>query len=895
MRELPTGTVSLLFSDIEGSTALLSRLGPAYAQALDGQRQVLRHAWAVHGGAEMGTEGDSFYVVFPTAPAAVAAAVQAQRELALFDWPAGEQVRVRMGVHTGCPEVHDGAYVGMDVHRAARIAAAAHGGQVLISEATDKLVDGHLSDGVRTRDLGSHQLKDIPAAERLFQVIVDGLQTDFSAVKTLGAASSLPVPAGALVGRDGELAELSALLGSKARLVTLTGPGGSGKTRLAIAVAQRSVEAVPDGVYFVPLAAVSTEEAMWTSIGEVLNLPSEARLPPSLLAQVAHRSALLVLDNLEQLPAADRVVSRLLGSAPQLTVLTTSRRPLHVAGEYEHPVPPLELPDVANLHDAERAGAVQKFVQHARMVRPNFDLSDANVVAVVQLCRALDGLPLALELAAARIKLLSPAALVTRLDQALELKDVAVDRPIRQRTMRDTIAWSHDLLNPEQQAFFRRLGVFVGGADLDAVIAVTADVAGSADPLDLVAELVDASLVTITEGVDGEPRVGSLETIRAYARERLDAAREGDDAARLHALHYLEMSQQWRLKYMSGGVTESLEARRRLELEHGNVRAALNWALAPTPSWNHPPEAERIQIGLQVCCQLYLFWGTGNYTEGHHWLEQAVARAGDRDSRELAECLSGLLWLALMRGGPQGIDGFATRCVQMWRRIGDEEKLSLALSRVALLKQDEGELQAARLASEEAVTLAQGCSAGRLATALSVQARQESLEHNLVRSVELERTAAHMFLELGDEYNYLESSLNVARTVRMLGDLHAAHEQHTRLVARFLRLAEPDLTIDLLESFGAVLAEQGDHRGGARLLGAAEAARQQHDLPRTPAQAATIEEPFARARTALSPQAWDAELQVGQSMSAEEALTHEEPQVGPPRDGKLEDPPQRHR
>jgi class 3 adenylate cyclase len=342
---LPSGTVSLLFSDIEGSTVLLSRLGPAYADTLDAQRLVLRRAWAVHGGTEMGTEGDSFFVVFPTAQGAVAAAAQAQRQLAAYPWPEGARVRVRMGIHTGSPAIHDGGYVGMDVHRAARVAGAAHGGQVVVSDATAHLVSGCLPDGVELRDSGVHRLKDIPAPERLFRLAIDGLQVDFPPLKTLGAASRLPVTATPLVGRDAEVAELTAQLRlPDVRLLTLTGPGGSGKTRLGIALAHRLIDAFPDGVYFVPLAVVTTAEVMWTSIAEVLDVPPEGRAPPGLFRHVAHRSALFVLDNLEQLASADTVVAQLLDHAPQLVVIATSRRPLHVPAEYEHLVPHLSSP-----------------------------------------------------------------------------------------------------------------------------------------------------------------------------------------------------------------------------------------------------------------------------------------------------------------------------------------------------------------------------------------------------------------------------------------------------------------------------------------------------------------------------------------------------------------------
>jgi predicted ATPase/class 3 adenylate cyclase len=548
MSELPTGTVSLLFSDIEGSTVLLNRLGPSYADTLEVQRQVLRDAWAVHGGTELGTEGDSFFVVFPTAEGAVKAAAQAQRELEDYPWPGGERVRVRIGIHTGSPQVHDGSYVGMDVHRAARIAGSANGGQVVVSSVTADLARGGLPDGVGLRDLGSHQLKDIAVAEHLFQLAIDGLQADFPALKTIGAASSLPVTATPLVGRDQEVAGLTALLRSPGvRLVTLTGPGGSGKTRLAIAVAQRLGVVFPDGVFFVPLEAVTSADVMWTSIAEVLDVPPEGRMPPGFFSYVAHRSALFVLDNLEQLPEADDVVAQLLAAAPQVAVIASSRRAVSVPAEHLHPVPPLALPEDSTLADAEGSGAVQLFVQQARSIRPDFLLTLTNVAEVVAICRRLDGLPLAIELAAARMRLLSPKALLGRLDQALDIASPSKQAPSRQKTLRDTIAWSYELLTPAQQAFFRRLGVFAGGGDLDAIAAVTAVPTGAgdgADPLDRVADLVDASLVTITEGPDGEPRVAILETIRAYARDQIRAADEADAVRSAHAGHYLQVAEQ---------------------------------------------------------------------------------------------------------------------------------------------------------------------------------------------------------------------------------------------------------------------------------------------------------------------------------------------------------------
>jgi predicted ATPase/class 3 adenylate cyclase len=869
--ELPTGTVTMLFSDIEGSTALLSRLGRAYADALDGQRQVLRSAWTAHGGIELGTEGDSFFVVFASAEAAVMAAAQGQQVLAAFDWPGGERVRVRMGIHTGSPAVHDGGYVGMDVHRAARIAGSAHGGQVVISDASAALVTGRLPGSVRLVDLGRHHLKDIAVAEHLFQLDIDGLQVDFAPLKSLGTSASLPQTRTALVGRDGELAELSSLLGLPGtRLITLTGPGGSGKTRLAIGLARGMVKSFPDGVYFVPLAAVTTSEVMWTSIAEVLDLPPEGRIPPGFFSHVRHRSALLVLDNLEQMSAADRVVSELLGAAPQVVVVATSRRPLHLQGEHEHPVPALDLPDQIDPERALQAGAVQLFVQHAQMVRPSFRLTNENTPHVVQVCCRLDGLPLAIELAAARTKLLSPAALASRMDTLLELTDHAVDRPARQQSVRDTIAWSYDLLSPDQQTLFRTLGVFGGSADLTAITTVTSGVIDHTDTFDLVADLLDASLAIVTHGPDGEPRVGMLETIRAFASDQLQLAGETEDARRRHALHFLPVARQLRAQVSSGG-SRLLEARSQFELELDNFRHVLKWALPPeTPS----PSTDLSQLGLRLCAELVALWPDGGYyAEGRFWLTRALAAAGDKDSPERAECLTGLAELARLQGDMAAARQSAVESVAMWRRLGNRERLSYSLTRLAHCEEFMGDLRAARHAFEEAIIIARETNEKpRLAGALSNLARLEVVEHNYEHALVLEQAAVDINDALGDELDALGGRHNLACTLREMGRLDEARRQMHNQIPQFLRLAPPEILIVLAEDYGAVLAEMGTHQAAIRLLGAADAMRERNGTPRNPIQDAEIERPFAGARAALASQTWDREYELGRNMTVEQAL-----------------------
>lgn len=868
MSELPTGTVSLLFSDIEGSTALLKRLGPAYAQALDGQRRVLRKAWTDHGGTELGTEGDSFYVVFPTAEAAVAAAAQGQRDLAGFEWPGGEQVRVRMGIHTGSPTMHEGAYVGMDVHRAARIAGAAHGGQVLLSDATSKLVTECLPEQVTVKNLGSHQLKDISNPEPLFQLAIEGLHQEFPPPKTLGTASSLPRPATPLVGRDGELAELTALLSSpEVRLVTLTGPGGSGKTRLAIGVAERLADRFPDGVYFVPLAAVTSADVMWTSIAEVLDVPPEGRIPPGFFDHVAHRTALFVLDNLEQIEGADTVVAELLDHAPQAVAIATSRKPLAVPAEHVHPVPPLELPEGTDLGQAQAAGAIQLFLQHARKVKPSFTLTADNAGDVTTVCRRLDGLPLAIELAAARTRFLTPKALVARLDKALDIAATGNQAPSRQKTLRETIAWSCNLLTDQQQAFFRRLGVFAGGADLDAVAAITADVLRDADPLDLIAELVDASLFTITESADGEPRVGMLETIRAYALEQLKRSGEIDSVRELHARYYVHLAEETHPLLVGDTY---LAARNRFEIEHDNLREALNWALTP----EEPPNGAA-GLGLRLCNALQRYWWAGSYlAEKRRWEERAIERAGDVDSPGLADCLASAGMSMRITGDSDAAYRYGAAGVSMWYRLGDTSRLARALRLLAVTQAERGQTVAAKVLFEEALTTARATNeTTELRMLLGDFSRFLATTGDLDRAMTLNDQVLSLVRDLGDLSHTLTATHNAACNLRMAGRVPEAAQQMRTLIPQVLSLNEPDFLVVLAEDYAAVLAELGDHHRAVRLLGAADAMRERLRFPRESMQQTDIAQPLNKTKAALTPQMWDDAYQAGRNLTVEDALT----------------------
>ena len=474
MGELPTGTVTLLFSDMEGSTALLSRLGDRYGEALSAQRALLRAAFSAYHGQEMGTEGDSFFVVFESAGDAVRCCVAAQRALADHDWPGGVAVRVRMGMHSGEPARHEDSYIGLDVHRAARIAATAYGGQVVLSEATRLLVQSRLPADVSVCDLGVHRLKDIDAPERIHQLVITGLQERFPPLKSLGAQTSLPVPVTPLVGRDAELEQVRATAARPGvRLVTLTGTGGVGKTRLALAAASSLGDVFPHGLFFVALAAVRDAEVMWKTLADQLDVGGDGPAADAVTRYLSDRQALLVLDNLEQLDGAAAEWPHCSRPRPPLAVLATSRRPLHLQGEHEHRVPPLAIPREASVEEVAASGAARMFVQQADMIRPGFAISRrerrrhrGHLRAALTGCRWRSSWPHPGSGSCRR------GRSCARLGQSLSLAAGDAGRPSRQRTLRNTIAWSYDLLASDLAEVFRRIGVFAGGCDLDAMAAV---------------------------------------------------------------------------------------------------------------------------------------------------------------------------------------------------------------------------------------------------------------------------------------------------------------------------------------------------------------------------------------------------------------------------------------
>jgi predicted ATPase/class 3 adenylate cyclase len=642
----PTGTVTLLFSDIEGSTTVLHRVGSErYARALDLHRRLMRETFERHGGYEVDCEGDAFFVSFASASEAVAAAAEAQQALAGAEWPEQSAIRVRMGIHTGEPLAVPPRYVGIDVHKAARIMAAGHGGQVLVSQTTCDLVEAEL------RDLGDYRLKDLSAPQRLYQLG----EAEFPPLKSLGQ-SNLPVQPLPLIGRGRELREVLDL-SSRSPLLTLTGAGGSGKTRLALQAAAEMVDDHADGVWFVSLASLDDPALVESAIARAVGADEE------LGRFLAHKQLLLLLDNLEQLlPGVATVVARLL-DAPGVRVLATSRERLAVSAEQEYPVPTLTEEDALDL-----------FTARAQRLKPAFEPDEA----AQEIARRLDGLPLAIELAAARVNVLTPAQILERLGRSLDLLTAgARDAPERQQTLRATIEWSHDLLTPAEQLLFARLGVFAASFDLEAAEAVAA-----AD-LDTLAALVDKNLLRQTE--DG--RFFMLETIHEFAVEQLEAS--GGDAIRdRHADYAVEE------------VAEPPRGERPAWIEsigrsYGDFRAALEWLR----------ETDAEGRFTTLVCRLAVYWDmVADVSEARRWIMPMLSASSAVTAERIHA--RNLLTQAVRLQGALGEARAQNDLAQAEAtELGDLYQLADAKSHRGAIEFVDQQFEKARTSYDEAITL----------------------------------------------------------------------------------------------------------------------------------------------------------------------------------------------
>jgi predicted ATPase/class 3 adenylate cyclase len=794
MPEPPSGTVTLLFTDIEGSTKLLQRAGDTYSDLLEEHRRLLRRSFEAHGGYEVDTEGDAFFVAFATASDAVAAAAEAQQALAGHEWPDGSEVRVRMGLHTGEPRQVEHRYVGLDVHRAARVMAAGHGGQVLISQATRDLLD----ERHNVRGLGEHRLKDLSGPQRLYQLQIEGLPQDFPALKTLeNRPTNLPIQPTALVGREWELQQLQELIGREdVRLLTLTGPAGSGKTRLAMQVGAEVIDQFPEGVWFVNLAAVAEVAHVLPTVAQTLALKEEPERPlvETLAYHLAEKQLLLLLDNFEQVVDASPDLARLIARSRGLKILVTSRATLRVSGEREYPVPPLA--------DME---ALSLFAERAQASKPSFSLN-GNRPLVAEICRRLDYLPLAIELAAARIKLLPERALLERLDARLKLlTGGARDLDPRQRTLRGAIDWSYDLLPEREQRLFARLAVFAGGRTLEAIEAVC-DPDGNLDTFEGVASLVDKSLLRQEETKQGEPRLVMLETIHEYARERLEESGEADEIRGRHAQFFLALAEELSAGRDVGRPLDSLER------EHANFREALTWSLT-----------RDAEVGGRLAAALYPFWDLrGHISEGRSWLRAFLDT--DLLTGELrARAYNGLAALTFSAGDYERAAESLTRAISLFEQLGEEERLAHCLSVYALALLEQQQFEEARSSFERALTIDR-----KLGDVRAVAGHTMNLGLVALQLGELEQ-ATLVFTDALETFERLDDRHGVCVSIENLGVvglLSGRVEQAQARLAESLRIAVDggyaQLAVYSLVGLAAVAVRGKDLAKAARLVGAAD-------------------------------------------------------------------------
>jgi predicted ATPase/class 3 adenylate cyclase len=852
-------------TDIEGSTRLAARR-PDFARLLDDHFALLRAAITGNEGVVVSTEGDAVFAVFTSARQAIGAAIDAQRNLTAHAWPDGEEVRVRMGAHAGEAVLGGRDYTGLEVHRTARITAAAWGGQILISEVVRGLA-GALGDGVTLRDLGAHQLRDLPAPESLFQVCAPDLRSDFPPLRATGLTTptNLPAPMTRFVGRQSQLAELGRLLQSQ-RLVTLTGPGGTGKSRLAIEAARRAAADFPDGIWFVALDTVRDPGLVMAAIAQSLSVPEQPDRPfaVSVAERLSAADALLVLDNLEQVVAAAPDIGMLLAAAPGLRILGSSREPLRIAGESVYPVAPLSLPAEPGRPTAAEVSqweSVELFVERARAVRPEFGVTDENAADVAAICRRVDGLPLAIELAAARVNLMTPGQILSRLDHRLTvLASTQRDLPDRQRTLRGAIDWSHELLSPAEQAVFRRSSVFAGGADLDGLLAVIGgDGSLEGDPLDLLSALVDRSLIRSLQ--DGnEARFEMLETIREYAAERLAQSDEEAETSRRHASYFADLADASRDVLSRPDRDAVLD---RLDLEMHNVRSAVAWTLS----------AGEPSLGLHLVVALKDFLRTRNHlSEGRAMLDRLIAAASSPGvDRERADGLGAAAELASWQTDYARAAELTREWIGLLEELGDRRGLGLAMT-VAGWADVSTRPEVARDAFREAVAISrefddpaaalgamQGLSLAYLRLGDSAEAAKLASEALAIA----ERT--------GDRYSAAFNFFSLGVLALRGGDMSTAADHFGEALQRTQAAQAPIGIAVAFDAHAELALALADADSATRLAAAAQ--RMRGEIGGAPSMTlAGIGAPLESARQKMEPEDFERAAAAGAAMSTEAAI-----------------------
>lgn len=918
MPVLPRGMVAFLFTDIEGSTRLWERDADAMRQSLTRHNAILGEAIAAHGGVHFKTIGDAFQAAFPDVTAAIEAAVAAQRMLAAETWPETGPVRARMAIHVGEAAPLGGGgerpdYLAPSLNRLARLLAAGHGGQTLLTGVARGLALESLPADVTLRDLGLHRLRDLLEAEQIWQLVIPELPDTFPPLKTLETQqTNLPMQGDPLLGRDHLLAELAPIVVDPGtRLLTLTGPGGVGKTRLALHLGVDAIDDFVDGVFLVDLTPVTAPEGISTAIAAVLGVREGGghSLEEALLAFLAPKRLLLILDNLEQIrphPELGRRVADLLSIAPRLTILATSRAPLRIRFEREWPLDPLAVPDPHQLLPlpvlAENP-AVALFVERARAARPSFTLNEGNARAIAEIVQRLDGLPLAMELAAARLRALSPVELCQRLGNRLDLLfSSSHDRPDRHQTLRAAMQWSHDLLSREQQALFRRLGVFSGGFTFEAIAGIDISKGETwLDPLDGIEELLAESLVRAEETDGGELRYRMLETIRAFAAERLAASGEEEQIRAAHLHYFTTWSQETSEGFKGSERAVTLD---RFDREHANLQAALTWAY----------DRGRAGEGLLLANAIWKFWQyRGHLTIGRSWFEQLLAATPDEPSperaqaceaagvlawnqgdlpaaRTLLECALGMCEvlgdepargrclnnlgnvLNLMGDLDRAADHFR-RSLDVARGLGDVTQEAITLNNLALISMDRGQLEESQQLLQQSLALKKRMGMhAETAVVLGNLALIAWLREDLNEAIALLEEALEIERGIGSPAGLADALGNLGQLLVDAGNVSRAMPLHRESLTLRYQIGDWLSIPYSLEAIAAAAIAIGLAEDGVQLLAASDALRVATQAPMPATDRESHESVVQRGREQLGEERFTIVWRAGERWDRERAV-----------------------